>query len=87
MAVFRVEGIIIVTQDFHLERAVYIARSLGLNSYGYKADRRSYQKIDDYILREKFADVKAFFDVLIKRNPKYLSKPIPISSDGRLSWD
>jgi SanA protein len=86
-AIFQAENIIIVTQEYHLPRAVYIARSLGINAYGYKADRRTYREIDDYIKRERLANIKAFFDVLFKIKPKYLGDPVPITGDSSLSWD
>jgi SanA protein len=86
-AIFQATELIIVSQEYHLPRAVYIARSLGLDAHGYISDRRSYVDIDKYMQREKLANVKAFFDVLIKRSPRYLGAPIPIIGDSRLSWD
>ena len=54
----------IITQEFHLPRAVFIAQSLGLQPIGIISDRSSYTHADDYEKRELFARIKAFFDVM-----------------------
>lgn len=87
--VFLVEKAIIVTQEFHVNRAVYIARQQGIEAYGYSVNQDKY-KISlqvKWFLRESLARVKAFIDVSMKAEPKYLGNEIPISGDGRLSWD
>ncbi len=86
-AIFKVESALIITQAFHLPRAVYIGRRLGIDAYGYKADRQPYLFINRYRQREKLANIKAFFNLLFNSKPKYLGDAIPISGDGRLSWD
>jgi SanA protein len=53
----------IVTQEFHLPRAIFIAQSLGFQPIGIISDRSSYTHADDYEKRELFARIKAFFDV------------------------
>lgn len=55
--------VIIVTQNFHLPRALYIARSLGMESYGMSADLHRYVIEDKMFYREKLANIKAFIDV------------------------
>lgn len=65
-AIFQVTDLVIVSQEYHLPRAVYIAANLVLKVYGYVSDRRKYSKIDDYIQREKLANIKAFFDVFLQ---------------------
>ncbi|HVS79987.1 MAG TPA: ElyC/SanA/YdcF family protein [Candidatus Paceibacterota bacterium] len=79
-AVFQVDSAIIVTQDFHLPRALYLARSMGIEAYGIPADRGTYTARNYF--RELFSRPKAFFDVLIHRVPKYLGDPIPITGSG-----
>lgn len=76
-----------VTQEFHLPRAVYIGRSLGMEVYGYTADRREYLGMFWNELRESLARSKAFLDVMIGSKPKFLGEIIPIEGDSRLSWD
>ncbi len=85
--VFQVRDLVIVTQAYHLPRAVYTARKRGLRAYGYVADRREYLGIRKYRLREYFAAVVAFLDLMLGRDPKFLGKVIPITGDGRKSWD
>lgn len=75
--IFRVGSTTIVTQSFHLPRAVYLARHVGIIAYGYNADDGHYLR-KNYI-REWFADVKTLFDLLREREPKYLGDTIPIS--------
>jgi len=61
--IFNIDELIISTQDFHLPRAIYIGRSIGIDAYGITADKQAYQRINYFILREKFANLKAFFEV------------------------
>lgn len=82
--VFQADSVTIVTQDFHLPRAVYIARHLGLTAYGMKA-RNAGVYMKNY-WREIPASVKALGELLINRKPKYLGEPIPITGDGSTTW-
>ena len=74
--IFKVSSIIIVTQSFHLPRAVFIARALGLEAYGISADNDD-APAKNY-LREIFANEKAVFNLILHRKPKYLGETIPI---------
>lgn len=87
--VFGVESAIIVTQDFHIDRAVYIARELGIDAVGYSVNQDKYKTSlqMNWYGREFLSRVKAFIDVQFHSNPKYLGMMIPITGDGRLSWD
>ncbi|GAB6274631.1 MAG: hypothetical protein STSR0004_14950 [Peptococcaceae bacterium] len=51
-SIFRVNSAVVVTQDFHLPRALFIARSLRLNAVGVAADKYRYVGIEQYYLRE-----------------------------------
>jgi SanA protein len=82
--VFKVADCLVVTQGFHLPRAVYIARTLGLDATGVSADLRPYPREWRNDLREWPARVKAFFMLhLTKPEPRYLGPVIPIDGDGR----
>ncbi len=59
--------IIIVTQRFHLPRALFYARGRGLEAIGVVADRREYTKIFDFKKREVFAVSKAIVEAWFKR--------------------
>ncbi|MEE0133782.1 MAG: ElyC/SanA/YdcF family protein [Treponema sp.] len=88
--VFLVEDVAIVSQSFHLPRAVYIARKLGLDAVGYEAKEIQPFTKETWLswhLRESLARVKSFFLVAFDVLPTYLGKPIPITGDGRASWD
>lgn len=81
--IFQVSSIIITTQSFHLPRAVFIARMLGIKAYGVSADSVNIL-LKNYI-REIFADEKAVLDLILHRQPKFLGDIIPIKGDGRNS--
>ncbi len=86
-AVFHVDSAIIVTQAFHLPRAVYIGKSLKIDVVGVIADRRKYRSVYLNEGREIIARIKAFFDVTLSAKPKFLGDVIPINGDGKKSWD
>ncbi|MGE5425692.1 MAG: vancomycin high temperature exclusion protein [Bacillota bacterium] len=85
--VFGVDSMLLVTQDFHLRRSLFIANRLGLDAWGCRADKRYYLNSKYMEHREWFATVKAWLDVNLGSRPKYLGDPIDISGDGRITWD
>lgn len=85
--IFNVTDAIIVTQEFHLSRSVYIARQKGLIAYGFCADKRAYGSINRLIIREFIANVKAFIEVAIDKQPRFSGSPIPITGNSTLSYD
>jgi SanA protein len=85
--IFGVDSLVVVTQNFHLYRAVYIAREKGLIVNGYIADKRSYTSMPYFYFRESFANIKAFIEVLLDTKPVYGGEKIPIRGDSRLSRD
>lgn len=86
--IFEVKDVLIVTQKFHISRAVCMARSLGLDAVGYgiNQDRFRGRSLRNWQIREYFARVKAFFSIVRKPKPRYLGDKIPISGDGRATW-
>lgn len=85
--VFAVEDAIVVTQGFHLPRAVFLARRAGLDVSGVSADRRPYGPAGRANgRREYLARVKSFGEVVAGRDPRFLGPRIPIEGDGRVSW-
>lgn len=85
--IFCAQRVIIVTQQYHLYRALYIAKSLGMDAYGVSGDYRTYggQMFRD--IREILARVKDFGTSILKPDPTYLGKVIPISGSGELTND
>ena len=77
--IFEVDSAIVVSQRFHLPRAVYIARSMGLNFYGYNGDRREYELESRNRFREVAANVKAWIELLIDKEPHFKGDKIPIT--------
>jgi len=85
--VFLVKKVIIITQKYHLPRALYIADGLGLEAYGVIPDLREYNGQTYREIREILARNKDFFKTLLKPEPTYLGDEIPITSNGILSHD
>ena len=61
--IFGVEKAILVTQDYHLPRSLYLCHSLGIDSIGIKANRRAYDGENYYHFREFFSVPSAWFEM------------------------
>lgn len=85
--IFQAKKIIIVSQEYHLYRAVYIAEQFGLEAYGVDADYRSYVGQTSRDIREILARVKDFGICIFKPEPTFLGEAIPIFGDGNLTND
>lgn len=85
--IFCAKKVIIVTQEYHLYRALYIAEELGLDAYGVASDYRTYYNQTMRDAREVLARVKDFFFVLFRTEPIYLGEPIPIQGNGDVTND
>lgn len=86
-AIFGAERVIIVTQEYHLYRALYIARQLGIEAVGVAADGRSYAGQAYREVREILARDKDLVQCIFKPEPTYLGEQIPISGDGDVTND
>lgn len=86
--IFGAKKVVIVTQEYHLYRALYIAKSLGLEAYGVSSDLQFYSnKMIYWQFREYIARVKAFAKCIIKPESKYLGDPIDIKASGDVTND
>ena len=85
--IFGAEKVIIVTQRYHLYRALYIARQLGLEAYGVASDPRSYAGQIMRDIREILARNKDFLNTIFWPEPSYLGEKIPITGDGNVTND
>ncbi len=84
--VFGAKKVIIVTQSYHLYRAVYDAKKLGLDAVGVVSYERDYDNKQTYRdIREVAARCKDFVYCIFKPKPTYLGEVIPINGDGELS--
>jgi len=84
-AVFGAEKVIIVTQGYHLHRALYIAKALGLEAVGVSADLRSYVGQSYRELREMLARIKDFAMTIIAPPPTYLGEAISLAGSAEAS--
>lgn len=85
--IFGVKKVLIVTQKYHLFRALYIARELGVEAYGVSADVRSYRGAVYREVREVLARNKDFVKCIFKPESTYLGEAIPVSGDGNITND
>ena len=85
--IFEVKTAIVVTQKYHLYRALYLAKSLGLDACGVPSDLRPYRAQTYREAREVLARAKDFFYAIFKPEPTYLGDVIPVSGDGNLTND
>lgn len=83
--IFGAKKLIIVTQKYHLYRALYIAKSLGIDAVGIDANKRSYRSQSMREVREILARNKDFLSCLFKIKPKYLGEKIDLKGDGRVT--
>lgn len=85
--VFQVKKVVIVSQEYHLPRALYLADRMGLEAYGVAADLRSYRAQAYREVREIAARAKDVVTGIFQPAPSYLGEPIPISGNGDLTND
>lgn len=86
--IFGAKKVIIVTQKYHMYRALYIADKLGLDAYGVTSDLRYYSKKMAYWkFREYLARIKSFGKCIYKPEPKYLGDSIDLKANGDVTND
>ena len=85
--IFEADKVIIITQEYHLYRALYIADKLGLEAYGVSADLNKYvgQSMRDF--REILARCKDWAMCIFKPEPTYLGESIPVNGNGDVTND
>jgi len=85
--IFGAKKIVIVTQKYHLYRALHIANSLGIEAYGVGSDPRQYVGAAYREAREILARNKDFVKCIFKPEPTYLGDTIPVSGSGDVTND
>ena len=85
--IFGVERVVVVSQKYHLYRALYIGRSFGMDVCGVDADLRDYSGEFAYEVREFAARFKDFFYCIFKPEPSYLGEPIALTGSGDVTND
>lgn len=85
--IFGAKKVIIVTQKYHLYRAIYISNELGLEGYGVYANPRKYMGRVNREIREVIARNKDFLKTIIKPKSKYLGEKIDLNGNGNITND
>ena len=85
--IFEVEKVIVVTQEYHLYRAVYIGNKLGIETYGVPAEKINYYGQTGRDIREILARNKDFIKCIFKPEPTYSGESIPVSGNGDITND
>lgn len=85
--IFLCNKVLIITQEFHIFRSLYIAKKLDLEAEGVSATLRHYSEETKFELREILARDKDFVKTIFKPKPKYLGDTIPVFGDGDITND
>ena len=85
--IFKAKKVLIVTQEYHLYRAVFVARRLGLDAYGVPSDLRDYGGQIFRDIREILARNKDLVYTIIQPEPTYLGNEIPLNGNGNETND
>lgn len=85
--VFGVKSAVIVTQEYHLYRTLYIAQQFDIDAIGVNADYRTYSGQLKRDIREVLARCKDFATCIYKPNPTYLGETIPVFGNGDVTND
>ena len=80
--VFHTENTLIITDDFHLPRALFIAAEIGLPAVGFASAHVPLRRSLRTRLREILSRTRACLDVYVwKTQPRFLGAPVPLSRD------
>lgn len=85
--IFEVDKMIVITQKYHLFRAMYIAESFDIETYGANSDPRRYRGFLYREAREVLARIKDFASCIVKPEPTVLGESIPVNGNGDVTND
>ena len=83
--IFKIKKATLISQEYHLNRAIYIGQKLGIKSVGYSANKGEYRGYKYVTFREYLSIFKSFFDVLRNREPRFSGNPININGTSNYS--
>ncbi len=83
--IFKIKKATLISQEYHLNRAIYIGRKLGIKSVGYSANSGEYHGYKYVTFREYGSIFKSFFDVFRNREPRFLGNTIDINGISNYS--
>ncbi len=84
---YNVKKIIIVTQEYHLYRALHIAKKLGIEAIGVDSTKKIYAGQNMREIREVLARIKDYFKVMLKSKSTYLGNPLSLDNNGNMTND
>lgn len=84
---FAVKTAIIVSQDLYLPRALFLAEAQGIKAEGFAAESSSFDNTWQARGREYLARLKSLWDIYAAKPVVAQDKPMPITGDGRASWE
>lgn len=85
--IFKIKRATLISQKYHLNRAIYIGNQLGVKSVGFSANKGEYLGYKYVQFRECLSRCKSFFDVLRNREPHFLGGEININGASNYSKD
>ena len=85
--IFKIDRAILVSQEYHLNRAIYIGNKLGLQTVGLAADVGAYHNYNYVRFRECFTICKSVFDVARNREPHFLGHEVNINGVSNYTKD
>lgn len=85
--IFEAENLIVVTQEYHMYRALYDAKALGIEAKGVTCDTKVYSGDKYRKLRETAARIKDVGYTIAKPKPTYLGDVIPVTGNGNVTND
>ena len=83
--IFKIKRATLISQKYHLSRAIYIGQNIGIKSVGYSANKGDYKGYGYVTFREYISVFKSFIDVLRNREPHFLGNPIDINGSSNYS--
>lgn len=83
--IFNIKKATLISQEYHLNRAIYIGQKLGIKSVGYSANKGEYLGYKYVCFREYGSIFKSFLDVFRNREPHFLGNPIDINGVSNYS--
>ena len=85
--IYGAKKVLIVTQSYHLPRALYLAKSFGMDAFGISADLRPYRNQLYRDVREILARSKDVMLAIAKPDATYVGDPISLDDDGNMTND
>jgi SanA protein len=73
--IYKFQKVILISQSYHLKRALFLGKFFGLDCIGYNADARPYNTEDKQSFREILANIKALLDLSSDRAPEVIIEP------------